>query len=503
MNNGKLSVFFGETELSTTYVNGSMVTAVTPKRTAAEQVDVSVRYDNAPYTISLIKYQYSDSTASTAATAGGIVAGLVVIAGLGIGGFFLYKRQFKGALLVSIREPDYVQVAYGTDLIPRYRMPADEYKKLDDSLSRKDFAIQLGLSSFCPATEQDLLAKSLVHIGYDYDPIFTIDLLTAVIQNEVASCIQENTIFRGNSIASKMFKFYSRMTGIKYLWRCMARIIAELETLGMKELKQQDAAKLGKDKKKDGTSLLEVSMELDENKMGKGNTQDDLDVDTNILQLKLTCQKLFSVLVKNSVKDIPVEFRRIFQEIDEAVMNKFGSDDASFKAIGGFFFLRFVCPAITAPHFYGLLENPPNTLTQRQLVLISKTLQCLANMTVPGKKEKYMERLSDFISNGIPKVIKFYEQIRSASFGSEGRLCDLPITKEVKQNALATTWNFIYLNQDKTAQSIENLGLPKDAAREVSDTLEELVYEYKTAPKKVAKKKGAKGGKESAGPPPE
>jgi len=150
---------------------------------------VAVKFEGSQvYTITSLKYNYVDSQASVAATAGGVVAALVIVAGLGVGGFFLYKRKFKGALLVNIREPDYVQVAYGTDLVPRYRMPADEYKKLDDCLSRADFGLQLGLSSFCPATEQDLLAKSIVHVAYDYDPIYTIDLLTSVIQNEVESC---------------------------------------------------------------------------------------------------------------------------------------------------------------------------------------------------------------------------------------------------------------------------------------------------------------------------
>jgi hypothetical protein len=70
----------------------------------------------------------------------------------------------------------------------------------------------------------------------------------------------------------------------------------------------------------------------------------------------------------------------------ESIVNKFKSDDAVLKAVGGFFFLRFSCPAITAPHAYGLLENPPNENAQRQLVLIGKVIQNLANMTMPGVK---------------------------------------------------------------------------------------------------------------------
>ena len=150
-------------------------------------------------------------------------------------------------------------------------------------------------------------------------------------------------------------------------------------------------------------------MELDPSKMGDS---EQIDAETNLLQLQLTCQKIFSVVLKSANQGFPVEFRTIFIRIDECMMQKFGSDEASFKAIGGFFFLRFVCPAITAPHVYGLLDHPPNNLTQRQLVLISKVIQSVANMAVPGKKEKYMEALASFISSGIPKIVNFYKQIR-------------------------------------------------------------------------------------------
>lgn len=65
------------------------------------------------------------------------------------------------------------------------------------------------------------------------------------------------------------------------------------------------------------------------------------------------------------------------------------------QALGSFFFLRFICPAIIAPHVYGLQKGlqhkslleltklfflePPNEAFQRQLVLLSKVIQGLAN----------------------------------------------------------------------------------------------------------------------------
>jgi len=104
------------------------------------------------------------------------------------------------------------------------------------------------------------------------------------------------------------------------------------------------------------TSLLtcsdcSIEMEVDPDKV-----EGDFDKDTNTMQLILVCQKMFSKL-NSSIPQIPLEFRQIFTEIDRIVMNKFGSAEASCKAIGGFFYLRFVCPSVTAPHAYGLLPR--------------------------------------------------------------------------------------------------------------------------------------------------
>jgi GTPase-activator protein for Ras-like GTPase len=47
--------------------------------------------------------------------------------------------------------------------------------------------------------------------------------------------------------------------------------------------------------------------------------------------------------------------------------------------VGGFLFLRFICPAVVTPHRYGLTKSAPSPKAGRTLVLISKLLQNLAN----------------------------------------------------------------------------------------------------------------------------
>ena len=56
----------------------------------------------------------------------------------------------------------------------------------------------------------------------------------------------------------------------------------------------------------------------------------------------------------------------------------------------GFFFLRFVVPAVMAPERFGLPEHalgPPN---QRGLLLVAKSLQCFGNFIEIPQKEEFM-----------------------------------------------------------------------------------------------------------------
>jgi hypothetical protein len=63
-------------------------------------------------------------------------------------------------------------------------------------------------------------------------------------------------------------------------------------------------------------------------------------------------------------------------------------------------------------HFdaFCLFLEPPNQVAQRQLVLIAKVLQSLANMA-NTKKEQFMDNMSDFLEKNIPKMKQFYDNL--------------------------------------------------------------------------------------------
>jgi hypothetical protein len=199
-------------------------------------------------------------------------------------------------------------------------------------------------------------------------------------------------------MASKIFKFYCKIVGIKYLFETVARFINELEQLSSRKSKAANGDAVGEPGDRTSrsmssrNSLLTMEMEVDPNKFGDNAFTDS---EANVYQLILACQKVFTT-IRTSVKEIPPEFKRIFINMQDAIMKKFQSEEAVYKSIGGFFYLRFVAPAITAPQAYGLLEHPPNPVCQRQLVLIGKVIQNLANMIMPGAKETFMLQVRFF-----------------------------------------------------------------------------------------------------------
>jgi hypothetical protein len=75
-------------------------------------------------------------------------------------------------------------------------------------------------------------------------------------------------------------------------------------------------------------------------------------------------------------------------------------------------------------------------LAQRQLILIAKVLQNLANDTLPGNKESYMMQLNEFITNNKDSLEAFYDTI--VNNVDRGRSSALEVPDEVRLNSLAS-----------------------------------------------------------------
>jgi hypothetical protein len=221
-------------------------------------------------------------------------------------------------------------------------------------------------------TDADKLCKAVMCIYEAHHQGF--EVLEQRITHEVSVASDEGTLFRANSLAAKLFAAYVRMVALPYLWATLVTSVNSLndnaaEAFGQEASTTKTVSKRGRykrDKLDDddngedsgsGTNLdvfsMTSSMEIDPHKMG-----DASDSTINTLELWLVAQKLFKCIV-NSERAMPTQIKHILMHIDAEVATRF-SAEAQFRALGGFLFLRMVCPALLAPQVFGLLDAPPH-----------------------------------------------------------------------------------------------------------------------------------------------
>ena len=123
------------------------------------------------------------------------------------------------------------------------------------------------------------------------------------------------------------------------------------------------------------------------------------------------------------------ELRRLFNHMEVCVGSKFPG--CGTKAVGGLFFLRFVCPCFVTPERWELVkrtvyscllllclllqavtlyvtEGGITNAERRKIILVSKVFQMLSNQLLFGGKEADMVPLNDlFISTHLEKMKSF------------------------------------------------------------------------------------------------
>lgn len=86
-------------------------------------------------------------------------------------------------------------------------------------------------------------------------------------------------------------------------------------------------------------------------------------------------------------------------------------EDMADNLISASIFLRFLCPAILSPSLFNITNELPSARATRNLTLVAKTLQTLANFTRFQGKENFMEFLNDFLEQEASKMKDFLHLI--------------------------------------------------------------------------------------------
>ncbi|AFR94186.1 IQ domain-containing protein containing GTPase activating protein [Cryptococcus neoformans C23] len=191
----------------------------------------------------------------------------------------------------------------------------------------------------------------------------------------------------------------------------------------------------------------------------------------------------FLATIIDSMESVPYGIRWICKQIRSLTRRKYpdASDASICSLIGGFFFLRFINPAIVTPQAYMLVDGVPAKYPRRTLTLIAKMLQNLANKPSYAK-EQYMMSLNPFVENNKARMNKFLNALCEVGDFYESLELDQYMALSKKDLQINITLNELYNTHSLLMQHMDVLS-PNDKHH-----LRILLDELGPAPAQVPRK---------------
>uniref|UniRef100_A0AAQ5ZYA1 RAS p21 protein activator 2 n=1 Tax=Amphiprion ocellaris TaxID=80972 RepID=A0AAQ5ZYA1_AMPOC len=231
-----------------------------------------------------------------------------------------------------------------------------------------------------------------------------VPFVSAVAALELDNTQEANTIFRGNSLATRCIDDMMKIVGKNYLAVTLKPVIDEI----------CDSNK---------------ACEIDPNKLKEGDN-----VEVNKENLQVYVQKVFSSITQSS-SSCPPLMCDVFRSLRHLACKRFpGDPHVQYSAVSSFVFLRFFAVAVLSPHSFQLRSHHPDPEISRTLTLISKTIQTLGSWGSLSKKlssfkETYMY---DFFKSF--QEDKCIEKVKKVFFNTLKDSCVCP-DREVQKRA--------------------------------------------------------------------
>ncbi|KAG5513590.1 hypothetical protein PMAC_001022 [Pneumocystis sp. 'macacae'] len=238
-------------------------------------------------------------------------------------------------------------------------------------------------------------------------------LLLTMFQSVLSSEFDHSTEFvsllRANTPISRMMTTYTRRgPGQSYLKSVLSERIKYLYEhneldLEINSLKVYDQMLL---KIESDTGCLPDNLERSVTYEAAAANETVIGIIRPRISMLMEIADSFLTTIINSIDTVPYGIRWICKQIRNLTKRKYpdSSDYSICSLIGGFFFLRFINPAIIMPHAYMLIDGLPGEYLRRTLTLN------LANKP-SYSKEPYMTSLSSFINSNKSRVNKFLNDL--------------------------------------------------------------------------------------------
>ncbi|XP_025987354.2 neurofibromin isoform X2 [Solenopsis invicta] len=262
---------------------------------------------------------------------------------------------------------------------------ADRYEQLVELVTmisdKGELPIAMALANVVTTNQMDELTRVFVTL-FDARHLLW-NLLWNMLYREVelTDCIQ--TLFRGNTLGSKIMSFCFKIYGTSYLQGLLEPLIKPL------------------------LDEPTISFEVDSARIDPNEN-----IEQNGENLIILTQKVFNAIVSSADK-FPPQLRSMCHCLFQVLCKRFPqSPQSNIVAVGTVIFLRFINPAIVSPQEMGIVNKPVPYEVKRGLMLMSKILQNIANH-VEFSKEQHMLPFNDFLRTHFEIGRRFVIQIAS------------------------------------------------------------------------------------------
>jgi RAS protein activator-like 2 len=259
-------------------------------------------------------------------------------------------------------------------------LPLREYALLTKYLNDEYKPLCQTLEPHISVKVKEELALSLMSVFHIQD--VAEDVLAEIVVHEISSNENESLTFRGNSIATKAMETYVKMVGEKYLEDTLRSTLSDL-------------------------LASDLDLEVDPVKVASNEMLHD-----HRQNLKNVVNIIWK-RIANSHSIFPVRLQRCFHKIRQYLV-QVGKADMADKLVSSCLFLRYLCPAILGPNLFRLTDEFPSERSNRNLTLIAKTLQTLANFARYEGKENSMEFMNTFLDEESLNMKQFLGTVSAA-----------------------------------------------------------------------------------------
>ncbi|XP_074869403.1 neurofibromin isoform X2 [Carettochelys insculpta] len=342
---------------------------------------------------------------------------------------------------------------------------ADRFERLVELVTmmgdQGELPIAMALANVVPCSQWDELARVLVTLFDSRHLLY--QLLWNMFSKEVELADSMQTLFRGNSLASKIMTFCFKVYGATYLQKLLEPLLRTVIT---------------------SSEWQHVSFEVDPTRLEHAESLED-----NQRSLLQMTEKFFHAII-NSSFEFPPQLRSVchclYQATCHSLLNKATVKEKkeskksvvsqrfpqnSIGAVGSAMFLRFINPAIVSPYEAGILDKKPPPRIERGLKLMSKILQSIANHVL-FTKEEHMRPFNDFVKSNFDAARRFFLDIASDCPASDTVNHSLSFISDGNVLALhRLLWN----NQEKIGQYLSSNRDHKAVGRRPFDKMATLL----------------------------